>query len=717
MLRPARSDCNAVATLFPGSAQARTLARIFVRCLIAVLISTVAMCSERAATDGINDAVLEISEDGHLDLIAGEEVTTASSVTIAPYPADLPHPCTSSADCPGAYCQEDLRVCVTCATDSQCPVGRRCAFGACLDAPPCQNSSDCPSGTPICDLDAKICVSCEESQNCLNGTKCLSGVCTSATACKVHSQCPPAESCLLGLCTPRPCTTGLCAGGTRWVGCNDETGGFLLPSTCSDDDVCTQDNCSPGVGCTFAKNADPGLVELPGDEKDNDCDGATDEPLEACDTAKPGAWPEFVMPTLGRCESSAFVTVGQLPLVDMVKSYTVFGGHLPTEGERLLVIANTALPDAPLAEGAPVTDGKKGPCSSAPPTVSKCSTSAETCSLARVTFSVAVPASAQALQLDVSLVSSLSAETKLQFGASVVVETKLWTGDVLGPAKAACWLFGQEPSLPLKYCASSSCDHSAEHLAPLGLASSTGWHRASIPVEPGEVVKLTATLTGSAEDGGDSTVALLMDRLIWLPTAPPIPTISPFPEGMMETAPPGTEDVVDTSADDAVDTSVDDAASTDTSFQEKLCAGLVNCGQKGKCVYSAKTDTCIAVSDADCFASAECKKKGNCGLVGTECLPTTAEHCATSFPCLSECRCSLGKGNACGILADADCLKCSKCSGSGKCKLAAQLDWTKNMCVAGATSDCQQSKDCQSKGYCTYINDKCCSSSNGFFCG
>jgi hypothetical protein len=113
-----------------------------------------------------------------------------------------PTGCTAQGGCTGALavCDVASGLCVECATDVQCPVGRpACVAGACTG---CQNSGQCAGRTgTVCNVATGLCVACSAAADCTAPGKsfCVANECV---ACQASSDCKDANApiCIAGVC-------------------------------------------------------------------------------------------------------------------------------------------------------------------------------------------------------------------------------------------------------------------------------------------------------------------------------------------------------------------------------------------------------------------------------------------------------------------------------------------------------------------------------------
>jgi hypothetical protein len=247
--------------------------------------------------------------------------------------------CQGDADCTSPQtCDPDSHQCVDCTDDSQCDAGSVCSAGGsclagCSDSQPCSNGLACCAGA-CTDLqnDPSACGACGTPCPNLDHAfeTCAMGVCQLGTCEDGYSDCNQnsddgcewndgfgACSCTPGAtqeCYSGPVGTkdvGTCAAGistcdptgTMWGPCE----GQVVPifDTCADglDNDCdgTADNAKDldGDGWTACEGdccdvvqvdvcgdpglVNPGAVEVPGNDVDDDCDGTKDNPPTTCD--------------------------------------------------------------------------------------------------------------------------------------------------------------------------------------------------------------------------------------------------------------------------------------------------------------------------------------------------------------------------------------------------------------------------------------------------
>lgn len=134
------------------------------------------------------------------------------------------------------------------------------------------------------------------------------------------------------------------------------------------------------------------------------------------------------------------------------------------------------------------------------------------------------------------------------------------------------------------------------------------------------------------------------------------------------------------------------------------CRGY--CERWGQCAKRGEgppSQTCVAVSDADCRRSSHCREFGRCVLAasGGRCVATAAS-CRASHVCTAKGRCTLRDGGCVRGAAD-DCSATATCRASGACS----YDATQKRCAALTNADCQGAKVCAEKGRCIASGGVC----------
>jgi hypothetical protein len=282
--------------------------------------------------------------------------------------------CAKDDDCAAfaatPFCNPASSTCVACVLNDaarQCKTGDTCCAGACvkIDSDPkncggCGTACDLANANPACAAGKCAVANClTDYQDCdknpSNGceTKGASGAC----------QCEPGKTqpCYFG-----PAGTqgkGECKGGTQtcsasafWGLCDGEVlpqkevcgngkdedcNGKVDDSEDADGDGyarCAGDCCDEaGATCGTPKLVNPGAVEVPGDQVDNDCDGQVDEDpvvvcgsgpkfqgttaldllnaMEICQESKNGSWGYVGAPSLSRASGSGATTNEQVAVL------------------------------------------------------------------------------------------------------------------------------------------------------------------------------------------------------------------------------------------------------------------------------------------------------------------------------------------------------------------------------------------------------------------
>jgi hypothetical protein len=206
------------------------------------------------------------------------------------------NPCTDDACVAGIGCN-NVPNALACNDGDACTLADTCAGGKCVGgpAPDCDDLNPCTDDS--CDP-VKGCVHAANKADCTDGNACTQGdhcsmgqcvfleivTCNDGDPCTTDS-CQPVAGCVFSLndaacddgdwCTVGDhCQLGVCIGGGK-IACNDGN-------------PCTDDACSPLVGCTFAPNAktcDDGNACTTGDAcSQGACKAAS---LLQCDDANP----------------------------------------------------------------------------------------------------------------------------------------------------------------------------------------------------------------------------------------------------------------------------------------------------------------------------------------------------------------------------------------------------------------------------------------------
>lgn len=136
---------------------------------------------------------------------------------------------------------------LTCTVDTECPSGRNCKGGACVNPQGCSDSLECASTDLVCDANRGLCVQCTRAADCPSGQSCLSNRCASAATCQGATD-GGAASCGQGkVCDPAgrcvECSTDTDCGTARRCVQN------VCRAACDSDKDCTPS----GMLCNLAK--------------------------------------------------------------------------------------------------------------------------------------------------------------------------------------------------------------------------------------------------------------------------------------------------------------------------------------------------------------------------------------------------------------------------------------------------------------------------------
>jgi hypothetical protein len=119
-------------------------------------------------------------------------------------PADLV--CKHDDDCSNAdkpVCDQ-VKGCVACQFDWDCPAAHRCRDNQCFEKQPCSASSDCKRDQqhPVCDAVQQLCVGCREDADCGKDQRCEASECVAFEACSNSRDCTEGKVCdrLAGAC-------------------------------------------------------------------------------------------------------------------------------------------------------------------------------------------------------------------------------------------------------------------------------------------------------------------------------------------------------------------------------------------------------------------------------------------------------------------------------------------------------------------------------------
>jgi hypothetical protein len=150
------------------------------------------------------------------------------------------NPCTDDFCTPTVGCDHKTNQAV-CDDDDPCTLGDVCVAGACKPG----EDTPCKDGNPCTIDECKPNGKCQFTPNnpCMDGNACTQDVCDPVAGCQYPPLTGPAcddnDPCTVG----EHCEAGICALGT--------------PKTCQDPNPCTDDVCTPFVGCEFKYNTAP----------------------------------------------------------------------------------------------------------------------------------------------------------------------------------------------------------------------------------------------------------------------------------------------------------------------------------------------------------------------------------------------------------------------------------------------------------------------------
>ena len=146
----------------------------------------------------------------------------------------------------GATMDAAIPVAAGCTADVECPSGRNCRSGACVQPKACNDSLDCGSTDLVCDLNRGFCVQCTRAADCPTGQSCLSNRCVNAVKCQNSIDCGQGK-----VCDP----SGTCAECTKNADCSptQRCAQNACRAACDSDKDCTPQGmlCNFGLGvCT-----------------------------------------------------------------------------------------------------------------------------------------------------------------------------------------------------------------------------------------------------------------------------------------------------------------------------------------------------------------------------------------------------------------------------------------------------------------------------------
>ncbi len=127
---------------------------------------------------------------------------------------------------------------LTCKEDTDCPSGRTCKGGACVNPKACNDSLECGSPDLVCDPNRGFCVQCVRAADCQSGQSCVANRCTSP------AQCQRGTDAGTGDCGPGK----VCDPSGRCVECSSN-------ADCTAPARCVQNTCQSG--CDSDKDCTP----------------------------------------------------------------------------------------------------------------------------------------------------------------------------------------------------------------------------------------------------------------------------------------------------------------------------------------------------------------------------------------------------------------------------------------------------------------------------
>ncbi len=207
--------------------------------------------------------------------------------------------CTTDGCSPATGCVHGPAEGEPCDDGDSCTVGDQCSGGECAPGPrdPCDDgdpctADECVTGSGCAHGPASDGTPCPDEDRCNGEESCAGGVCTAGTP----PVCDDGDPCTLDLCAPAMgCTYVAAPDGTACLDadpCNGQEtcfGSACTPGTpldCDDGDVCTDDACEPGVGCTHVQGTAP-CEDLDPCTKDDRCRAGVCRGDPACDDGDP----------------------------------------------------------------------------------------------------------------------------------------------------------------------------------------------------------------------------------------------------------------------------------------------------------------------------------------------------------------------------------------------------------------------------------------------
>jgi len=256
---------------------------------------------------------------------------------------------------------------LTCKEDLDCPSGRNCKAGACINPRACSDSLECGSTDLVCDSSRGFCVQCVRAADCPSGQSCLSNRCASPARCQrgadasagdcgpgkvcdpsgrcvecsTNADCGPTERCLQNTCqngcdSDKDCTP-------KGMLCNLTVG---VCSQCSEQRPCASGSYCDGSGvCKFT-------LCLPGESR---CSG---NGIASCKTDGTGFGPVNACSASQTCKVYGGVAgCDELPGAIDAATASDDGGVSASDG------GNSPVSGGPRTCGVPAT---AAPCTSLP---------------------------------------------------------------------------------------------------------------------------------------------------------------------------------------------------------------------------------------------------------------------------------------------------------------------------------------------------------------
>lgn len=233
-------------------------------------VATASNCSDDPLnSDFLGDIAANIDANGRSVDTSNSEDSSASPAICASDECDIGGACYVNGE---ANPEQSCLVCLvvldrmewspddsqTCEDDDPCTVNETCTDGACEGSPACDDGNPCTDD--ICDESTGECSSSPNDAACVddnapcNEAQCVEGVCTAISSAR---QCDDGNACTQDTCSP---TLGCVYTPNDGAPCDDSepctaddtctgqicTGG---PTNCDDGNVCTVDACQAGTGC------------------------------------------------------------------------------------------------------------------------------------------------------------------------------------------------------------------------------------------------------------------------------------------------------------------------------------------------------------------------------------------------------------------------------------------------------------------------------------